>query len=926
MDKSSEIDTRLTSLIPLTDQADIGPIANFAHAIRRNVNDWLGGDQPRFQPALQIDFAIGPPRCRAFFLAAADDEAMACQKDLMARLEPLPTPRVCGLVAFSLFCDWDHPNKVPVTYDWVAPPFGRLLAQADFDNEIAVKVPLYQQLSRSHPNYASPLRTRRLPPWHQRLWHILSGKPFAPGFLLGRSREVEIQEPLPYHPPSDWLDEQHLVEANQRDVDELKQLVADGGGLMVEYALALRLHEQGAISESIVHLDACLARFPEAVQLHCTRAEWSLGNSQLEDGLRHSQKIIELAPHWAAGHYLRGHVYMSLDAWEQAESDFVRATECHPSKFASWMWLAQVLAHLQKTEQALAAVDQALECDPYDPDALAFRIQLLPHAQQTSEQFDEVLRRIDGDLTTALRYTPPHPYFLTCRAEQALKSGKPEQTIEQCNEALSLDENDARAFSMRGVAYLELEEVDQAFNDLNRALDLGGEAPAVLEARARIQLQRGELASARLDCERAIDIEEKFVLAYLTLASTLVELEEPAEALSALRKVAELAPEWDGSHRALGDFHMHQGDVEQAFAFYSKAVNCGQQTAINWLQRGQCQVARRNWEKAVFDLDKAIELDGELAEAHRARATVNLARHEMDDAIQDLTEVLRRVPDDVVSRFQRAQCHLAKKKPVEAREDFDQVIELCPTLAAAYCGRATTWIESGDQTRAAEDFREATIQDPLSADDFEISRILAEAAMLQRVDDYEAALRKIEEALEVNPDSEQALAIRASCYWHDEQFVEAADDYTCLLDQLSNNDEDRIKRLACLNNRGHVYAELGEFGKGLTDLNEAVQMAEAFGSRECQAYSLSGRALAQAGLNELDKTRADFQRSINKKPTNAWVYYNQALVYEKMGKPHEAAVCFKLALALEEPPLPARKRERARAYVQRQGTSGMPNS
>ncbi len=474
---------------------------------------------------------------------------------------------------------------------------------------------------------------------------------------------------------------------------------------------------------------------------------------------------------------------------------------------------------------------------------------------------------------------------------------------------------------LRGAAYLAIEDLDQAFLDLSRAIDLGSEAPAVLEARGRIYLQRGDLELARLDCERALAVDERFVFAQLTLAGSMLGLEDHAAALHALQTAAELAPKWDVVHRALGDFHTSQGNLAQAYACYCRAVDCGPEVAVNWLQRGTCQARRNNVEKALFDLQKTIELDPGFAAAHRAKATLNLMRNDLDGAIMDLSEVLRLVPDDVVSRFQRAQCYLAKNQPAEAREDFDRVIQLSPTLAAAYSGRTRTWIESGDEQRAAEDFREAVIQDPLRADDFEISRYLAEAAILQRAENYQAALQKTEAALQINRESAQAIAMRTACYWHDERLVEAAEDYTWLLERLAHGEEEKFKRLACLNNRGQVFVEMGEFEKGLADLDESIQLAETFDNRECRAYSLSGRALAHAGLDDFAKADADFQHSVDIRPENAWVYYNQGLVYDKMGNPREAAVCFNLALALDEPPLPPRKRQRAQAYVQRHAES-----
>ena len=917
--KPLEINARFTPLLAFNEQMDPSSLGHFTQAIRCEVAEWIRQGPSRIQPAVQIDCAIGPPQCRVFHVTLADEQARQRQPELTMRLEQLPIPRVCGLVAFSLFLNWESQQHPAASYDWVCPPFGETLAGSDFDDEVAVKCQLYLLLSRLDPEYPSPLQSVAPPPWYRRLWHVVTGKPFAPGYLLGKSQTWELQEPLPYQPAADWIDQQQFAQANELSLENLQQEVGDASAascpLTKVYALALRLHEQEMISTALQHLATCLGQHPDAPQLHYLRAEWSLQNSELEAGLQASEKTIELAPDWAAGYFVRAHVYMALEAWEQAESDFVNAAERHETKVDPWLRLAQVRAHRQQLLPAVEALDKALQCDPYHAEALAMRIDLLPYAQRNAE-FEQVEQRIDTDLKIAMKYVPPHPFFLTRRAEQLLQQGRSEETVKYCTRALSLDQNAAAAFGLRGAAHLSLGEIDQAFNDITRSIELGHLSPAALETRGRIYLHRGEPELARLDCEQAITISCEFVQSYLTLANSLAALDRHDEALEALETAAKIAPHWDAPARMLGGYHMLQGDYVRAYQCFCQAIECDPQAAVNWLQRGGCQAERRNIEKALFDFEKAIELDQDLAPAYRAKAAINLGRQEIDSAIDDLTEVLRLEPDDVASRFQRAQCYLHQKKPREAREDFDRVIELAPTLAAAYSGRGQAWIELGNESRAAADFREAAKQDPLRAEDLEITRLLAVASRLQREESYPAALQKIDEALQLNGDSQEALALRAACYWHDEQFVEAVDDLTRLLDELSEDDEaDQYKRMACLNNRGQVYVEMGEFQQGLADLHEAVAIAEALNNRQCQAYSLSGRALAFAGLDQLDEARADFDRSVEHRPENAWVYYNQGLVYDKLDRPKDAALCFELALSLDEPPLTPRKRQRAKAYV-----------
>ena len=79
--------------------------------------------------------------------------------------------------------------------------------------------------------------------------------------------------------------------------------------------------------------------------------------------------------------------------------------------------------------------------------------------------------------------------------------------------------------------------------------------------------------------------------------------------------------------------------------------------------------------------------------------------------------------------------------------------------------------------------------------------------------------------------------------------------------------------------------------------------------------TLDGRALTHAGLGDGDAADRDFRESVAACPENAWVYYNQALVYYQQGEPTKAVVCFRLALALDNPRLPPRKRDRALAFI-----------
>ncbi len=157
-----------------------------------------------------------------------------------------------------------------------------------------------------------------------------------------------------------------------------------------------------------------------------------------------------------------------------------------------------------------------------------------------------------------------------------------------------------------------------------------------------------------------------------------------------------------------------------------------------------------------------------------------------------------------------------------------------------------------------------------------------------------------------------ALAARAASHWYSEQFVESLDDYSRLL---------AIQADApfALIGRGQVYAELGEYELALADLNRAVELEQANASDTGLAYALNGRALAFAGLQRFAEAQQDFAASIQLRPRNAFLHYNQGLVYRLRGTLDQAAAAFRQALQLDEPRLTRRKRQRAEAFLRQYG-------
>ncbi|HBE57407.1 MAG TPA: hypothetical protein DEG17_27425 [Cyanobacteria bacterium UBA11149] len=107
---------------------------------------------------------------------------------------------------------------------------------------------------------------------------------------------------------------------------------------------------------------------------------------------------------------------------------------------------------------------------------------------------------------------PAAVYFY--RANAYYYTGENDQAIDDFNQALKLEPNNARTYNNRGVAYREKGEKDRAIADFNLALKLNPNSALVYNNRGRAYLNKGEKDRATADFNQAIKLNPNLAQAY----------------------------------------------------------------------------------------------------------------------------------------------------------------------------------------------------------------------------------------------------------------------------------------------------------------------------------------------------------------------------------------------------------------------------
>ena len=182
---------------------------------------------------------------------------------------------------------------------------------------------------------------------------------------------------------------------------------------------------------------------------------------------------------------------------------------------------------------------------------------------------------------------------------------------------------------------------------------------------------------------------------------------------------------------------------------------------------------------------------------------------------------------------------------------------------------------------------------------------------------YEEGIAFFSEYLGRYPKDSGAYAGRAAALWYAGQLSEAIRDYSRAL-ELNPTD------ILSLTGRGQIFAEIGENGKAMDDLNLALNHLKTIPKpnpdwtkwcEEVEAFVRNGRAFVLAGLCENAQAMQEFEASIKLSPENAWVYYNRAQVHDQAADREKATADYQKALIMKHPPLNPIRKNRAQARL-----------
>jgi tetratricopeptide (TPR) repeat protein len=151
-------------------------------------------------------------------------------------------------------------------------------------------------------------------------------------------------------------------------------------------------------------------------------------------------------------------------------------------------------------------------------------------------------------------------------------------------------------------------------------------------------------------------------------------------------------------------------DLQRALDYFQAAITYNGNVASLpeiYLQRGNVYYRIPDFERAIADYDKAIQLNPADANAFNNRGVVYAARGDYSSAVADLTQAIQLEPDNPVAYYSRGNVYVLSGGYDEAIADLDKVLQLRPDSPETYFSRGRIYTLKGDLRRAKTDLEAA---------------------------------------------------------------------------------------------------------------------------------------------------------------------------------------------------------------------------
>jgi tetratricopeptide (TPR) repeat protein len=400
-------------------------------------------------------------------------------------------------------------------------------------------------------------------------------------------------------------------------------------------------------------------------------------------------------------------------------------------------------------------------------------------------------------------------------------------------------------------------------------------------------VQMGDLVNARLNFQKAAELEPNDIDVWSKYISVLIQSYDWDEAQKAMDKFRKLPVSQSAIDKAAGDMYAKQNRYREAATFYRKAMSRESIDPDVYIAYGKILIAVKSFKDAPFFFALARRFDPLNSEPIILTAKATAEVEGPDAGIQYLQDELKKgsvAHAELLAAI--AELEIKKGQWTDAQRYIDQARQANPEYAYPWKLQAQVYLNDENTDKKALDKALAAFKSYSDRNSSDPSGYLSRYQIFMKKAEFEKAEGELDRIYAIYPKYPNLHYYKGVMYTNMGNYKLAAEEYAT---ELKNNDLS-VPALIAL---GKTQIALGDPKGALTHL------AKAMGLQPANAEAKMNAALANHRLKNYAGAIALFQAAIQIDPGNPLLYKDLGNCYRDMGDLIAARGAFKKYLEME---------------------------
>ncbi|MGK2907453.1 MAG: XrtA/PEP-CTERM system TPR-repeat protein PrsT [Desulfuromonadales bacterium] len=496
------------------------------------------------------------------------------------------------------------------------------------------------------------------------------------------------------------------------------------------------------------------------------------------------KEALDKDPNFVDARMQLGIAYLETGKVDQAENELAKALRQDPDNNLLTLRLAEIYLKTKRPDQATELLDRLQNSDPDNPEALRLNAEI--KAQSGDLRAAEDLLRKSLSIRSNSSPTQlglAQVLYLTGRADEAdelidaviakhpdnsaayylllrkaLSQGDRDNAIAALKKIKTISPEEYYAPYLLGMLYLDTGQIAEARQIADEINTRAPGHPVANRIDGVALYLVGDFAAAAEKLQESLtgmpDLPGFYFLGLANYRTDQLE-----QAISNFQKALDKAPTHQQARLMIAQTFLKQGRIDDCIQQAKLVIqqNANNANAHNIL--GSAYLLQKNYDLAMTEIEAAIEIDPDLAQAHLKKGLFNLAAGKNRQGEVDLANAVNAAPEILNTRLLLVTYYLRQHNYPMALQVLEEGLAITSDSALIYNMMAAAYFGQNKADAAVQSLQKAKKLKPeYLTPYFNLANYHASRK------DYPAALQEYQDVLQVAPDSLQALLKSAALY------------------------------------------------------------------------------------------------------------------------------------------------------------------